>query len=63
MVNKRLLIGLGSMLVGGVLVVVGLLKVPVVAAVLVLLGGTLGFVGYKIFENRRSDKPDDLVYG
>jgi len=52
MVNKALCIGLGMMLVGGILVVVGLLNVPKMAAVEVLLGGAVGFVGYKIFGQR-----------
>jgi len=52
MVNKALCIGLGMMLVGGILVVVGLLNVPKMAVVEVLLGGAVGFVGYKIFGQR-----------
>lgn len=52
MLNKALYVGLGTMLVGGILVVVGLLNVPKVAAVEILLGVALGFAGYKIFEKR-----------
>lgn len=63
MVNKRLAIGTGCMLVGGALVVIGLLKIPIVPVVLVLVGGAIGFVGYKIYETRRSDKPNDLNFG
>jgi len=63
MVNKRLLVGLGCMLVGGVLVVTGLLRVPVVPVVFILMGGSVGFVGYKIFESRRNDKPNDMNFG
>jgi len=51
------------MLVGGALVVTGLLRIPVVPVVLILLGTALGFTGYKIYELRRSDKPNDLNYG
>ena len=61
--NKRILIGTACMLVGGALVVIGLLKIPIVPVVLILIGGALGFSGYKIYETRRSDKPQDLVYG
>lgn len=63
MVNKRLLVGVGCMLVGGALVVAGLLRIPVVPVVLVLVGGAVGFVGYKIFENRGSEVPKDLELG
>ena len=63
MVNKRLLVGVGCMLVGGVLVITGLLGIPVASVVKVLLGGALGFVGYKIFEKRGSSKPNDLNFG
>jgi hypothetical protein len=61
--TKRTLVGLGAMLVGAILVVSGLLQIPVVPVVLILVGGVLGFIGYKIFENRGNTKPDDLVYG
>ena len=63
MVNKRLAIGVGCMLVGGILVITGLLGIPVVSVVKVLIGGALGFVGYTIFEKRGSNKPDDLNFG
>ena len=63
MVNKKLLIGVGCMLIGGSLVVTGLLRIPVVPIVLILMGGTLGFIGYKIYELRRSDIPNDLNFG
>ena len=52
MLKKVLYVGLGTMLIGGILVVVGLLNVPKVAAIEDLLGGALGFVGYQIFEKR-----------
>jgi len=63
MLGKRLLVGVGSMLVGAVLVVVGLIQIPVIAKVLILLGGTVGFVGYRIYEQRGKDKPDGMIYG
>ena len=63
MVNKRLLVGVGGMLVGGVLVVKGLTLIPGLPIVLILVGGALGFVGYKIFEKRGSNKPSDLNFG
>ena len=63
MVNKRLLVGIGCMLVGAVLVVTGLLGIPVVSVVKILIGGALGFVGYRIYERRRGGKPDDLNFG
>lgn len=63
MVNKRLLVGVGGMLVGGILVVAGLLRIPVVPVVLIILGGAVGFIGYKIYDLRGSDKPKGLEYG
>lgn len=63
MVNKKLAVGVGCMLVGGVLVVTGLLGIPVASVVKVLIGGAIGFVGYKVFESRRSNKPSDLNFG
>ena len=63
MVNKRLLVGVGCMLVGATLVVTGLLRIPVVPIVLILMGGTIGFVGYKIYELRRGSIPSDLNLG
>ena len=63
MVNKRLLVGIGCMLVGGALVVTGLLRIPVIPVVLILIGGTLGFVGYRIFESKGTDIPRDLNLG
>ena len=51
------------MLVGGALVVKGLTLIPGLPIVLILLGGALGFVGYRIYELRRSDKPNDLNFG
>ena len=63
MVNKRLLVGIGCMLVGGALVVTGLLRIPVLPIVLILIGGAVSFVGYTIFRSRRSDKPKGLEYG
>ncbi len=62
MVNKRLLIGVGGMLVGAILVVAGLLRIPVVPVVLILMGGTIGFVCNGIYK-RRNDKPNDLNFG
>ena len=61
--TKVALIGIGAMLVGATLVVVGLLQIPVVPVVLILVGGAVGFVGYKIFENRKNAKPNDLYFG
>lgn len=61
--DKSTLIGFGSMLVGAILVVIGLLRIPVIPIVLIVIGGALGFGGYKIYENRRSDKPKDLNFG
>lgn len=63
MVNKRLLVGVGCMLVGGALFVTGLTQMPGLPIVLILIGGALGFVGYRIFESRRSDKPKGMEYG
>ena len=63
MVNKRLLVGIGCMLVGGALVVTGLLRIPVVPVVLIMIGGSIGFVGYKIFEARGGGIPSDLNLG
>lgn len=61
--NKSILIGFGCMLVGAILVIIGLLRIPVISVILILIGGALGFTGYKIYENRRSDKPNDLNFG
>lgn len=61
--NKKVLIGTGRMLLGGILVVIGLLRIPVIPVVLILVGGALGFTGYRLFETRRSDRPDDMIYG
>lgn len=63
MVNKRLLVGIGAMLVGGALFVTGLFRIPVVSIVLILMGGAIGFVGFYIYERRRGGKPNDLNYG
>lgn len=63
MVNKRLLIGVGCMLTGGALVITGLTQIPGLPIVLILVGGALGFVGYKIFEKRRGNIPSDLELG
>ena len=63
MVNKRLLVGVGCMLVGGILVVTGLLGIPGASVVKILLGGAIGFVGYVIFEKRRGYIPSDLNLG
>lgn len=63
MVNKRLLVGVVCMLTGGALVIIGLTQIPGLPIVLILVGGALGFVGYKIFKSRKSDKPNDLNYG
>lgn len=60
--TKRTLVAIGVMLVGGVLFVSGLLQIPVVPVVLILVGGALGFTGYKIFLSR-NNKPDDLIFG
>ena len=63
MVNKRLAVGVGAMLVGGALVVIGLLQIPPVPVILILIGGAIGFVGYKIFERRRGEIPSELNLG
>ena len=63
MINKRVLVGIGAMLLGGVLVVTGLLRIPVVPIVLILVGGAVGFGGYKIYETRRRGIPGDLELG
>lgn len=63
MVNKRLVVGVSCMLVGSALVVTGLLRIPVVPIVLILIGGAVGFVGYKIYELRRGSIPSDLNLG
>ena len=62
MVNKRLAIGGGCMLLGGILVVTGLLRIPVVPVVLILMGGTIGFVGNRIYK-KRNDKPEGKPEG
>ena len=63
MANKRVLIGVGCMLVGAALVVIGLLQIPILPVVLILVGVALGFTGYKIYETRRGGKPDGMEYG
>lgn len=63
MVNKRLAVGVGCMLVGGALVITGLVKLPVVPFLLILTGGAVGFIGYKIYELRKSGKPNDMNFG
>lgn len=63
MVNKRLAIGVGCMLVGGALVITGLFRLPIVPIVLILIGGAVGFVGYKIYEARNGGKPNDMNFG
>ncbi len=47
--DKKMLIGIGGMLVGGVLVVGGLLQIPVLPVVLIVIGGALGYVGNKVY--------------
>lgn len=63
MVNKRLLVGVGCMLVGGALVVAGLARLPGLPIVLILMGGALGFIGYRIYEKRNGGKPKGMEYG
>ena len=52
MLNKALLIGLSCMLIGVALVITGLSKLAIVPIVLIVMGGAIGFSGYKIFEQR-----------
>ena len=52
MLNKNLLIGLGCMLVGAALVIAGLSRLPAIPIVSIVMGGAVGFSGYKIFEKR-----------
>lgn len=61
--TKVTLVGCGAMLVGAILVITGLLQIPVLPVTLILVGGALGFVGYKIFESRKNIKPDNLIFG
>lgn len=63
MVNKRVIVGICCMLVGGILIVIGLVQIPIVARVLILIGGTVGFIGYRIYELRRNNRPKDLNFG
>lgn len=61
--SKVILIGCGAMLLGGVLVVVGLLQIPIIPVVLILAGGGLGFLGYRVYKNKNNIKPEDLYFG
>jgi len=61
--NKTFLIGLGCMLVGAISVVWGCLTIPVIAIVKIVVGGAVGFVGYKIFSSPEAKKPSGLDYG
>ena len=47
--DKNTLYGLAGMLVGGVIVVTGLLKIAVLPVLLILVGGAIGFAGYRIY--------------
>ncbi len=47
--DKNMIYGVGGMLVGGSLVIGGLLQIHVLPVVLILVGGTIGFVGYKFY--------------
>ncbi|MFX0084316.1 MAG: hypothetical protein ACFFAU_01480 [Candidatus Hodarchaeota archaeon] len=47
--DKNRLYGVGGMMVGGALVVTGLLQIPVLPVVLIVVGGAVGFIGYKFF--------------
>ena len=48
--DRNTLYGVGGMLVGGVLAAIGLLQISVLARVLVLVGGVIGFTSYKIYK-------------
>lgn len=61
--TKVVLVGLGAMVVGGILVVVGLLQVPTLAKVLILVGGGVGFVGYKIYDKRNQIAENNVYFG
>ena len=63
MVNKRLIIAVACILGGGLGVITGLLDVPKIAVIKVLVGSAVGFVGYYMYERRRSGKPKDMKYG
>ena len=63
MVDKRLAVGVGCMMVGGVLVVIGLCQIPIVPVVLIIMGAGLGFVGWTIFKKRAKKLPEGLNIG
>lgn len=58
MMNKQGLIGIAGMFVGGVLVIVGLLNIPVMSVVLIVLGGAVGFTGHYFYDHKNTEYKD-----
>lgn len=64
MMNKETMVALGVMGLGGLLVLVGLLQVPVISGVLIIVGALMGFIGYTLYKDRNNNEPPEgMIFG